>query len=594
MSVRNPAQTIAARRIAAGALVVLGAAAFGISCGREGAGPVAPPAVASLQFARAVDTVVIGDSFRLAVRAADDQNRVIPAPPITWSTADTSIVRITGSVAHGLKLGTATVRATSGRATATFYLVVRNLPVVKIILPFTSRSVMEGDTFRIAPRPIMIDRGGDTVTDRTITYIASNQWIASVTPDGLVQGRSAGIMHGAAAIIVSADTATAQLAVAVTPAPVARISATPSSIYAAPGASIHVRPKAFEAGGLELVGRTFSFTSSDPSVAAWDSANGVIRGVAAGTTTLDITTGGTTAKVPVTVAPTGPGGFSIVIRNYGGANSAVTSAALEAAKRWARIITTPLVPYPVVGTEADSGACGPGTPAIHDTVQNVIVYVRTDSIDGYGKIAGEGGPCIYRNDKPQLAVVGFLTIDRADVPYLQQYGLLNDLLMHEIGHVLGIGTLWWDSNAFPGLASGSGTGDPVFTGLAARTASAALGFTSDSTLGVPLENTGGDGTRDGHWRGSVFGRELMTGTLHTNGNPVSRVTIEALADMGYGVAPSAADDFSVLNANQPFGVSAQRNVPRGGIYQIQDRIVLPRFKVTRGGRLIPVRPGRPQ
>ena len=55
-----------------------------------------------------------------------------------------------------------------------------------------------------------------------------------------------------------------------------------------------------------------------------------------------------------------------------------------------------------------------------------------------------------------------MRFDTADVADLEVDGQLETVILHEMGHVLGIGTVW-------GLrVSGRGTSDPVFTGLAAR------------------------------------------------------------------------------------------------------------------------------
>ena len=62
-------------------------------------------------------------------------------------------------------------------------------------------------------------------------------------------------------------------------------------------------------------------------------------------------------------------------------------------------------------------------------------------------------------------------------------------------------------------------------------------------LAVPVANTGGAGTRDGHWREAVLGNELMTGFLGVGNNPLSRLTVGALEDMGYQVNYAAADAF---------------------------------------------------
>jgi hypothetical protein len=122
---------------------------------------------------------------------------------------------------------------------------------------------------------------------------------------------------------------------------------------------------------------------------------------------------------------------------------------------------------------------------------------------------------------------------------MEKKGTLVDVITHEMGHVLGIGTIWSDL----GRLKGSGTANPVFTGKhAAKEYSELRGR---ATRSVPVENTGGTGTRDGHWRESVFKNELMTGFVSSPGNPLSRMTVASLADLGYVVDLDAADDYEL-------------------------------------------------
>lgn len=120
-----------------------------------------------------------------------------------------------------------------------------------------------------------------------------------------------------------------------------------------------------------------------------------------------------------------------------------------------------------------------------------------------------------------------------------------------MGHVLGIGTLW---NSL-GLLSGAGTTNPVFTGVQAT------GWYNQifalSAAAVPVENTGGPGTRDSHFREATFNNELMTGFLDAGVNPLSLVTVGSLADLGYLVYFGAADLYvkpgGTLEINPPLG-----------------------------------------
>ena len=91
------------------------------------------------------------------------------------------------------------------------------------------------------------------------------------------------------------------------------------------------------------------------------------------------------------------------------------------------------------------------------------------------------------------------------------------------------------------LVTGLGTADPEFVGknaVAAYNKMQILGMdTSTTASGVPVENTGGGGTADAHWRESVFTTELMTGYSNPGvPDPMSTVTVASMADLGYKVS----------------------------------------------------------
>ncbi len=125
---------------------------------------------------------------------------------------------------------------------------------------------------------------------------------------------------------------------------------------------------------------------------------------------------------------------------------------------------------------------------------------------------------------------------------MEANGTLLSVIMHEMGHVLGVGTIW----ANKGLVTGAGTSNPLFTG--AQATAAYNQIFGVNVAGVPVENTGGGGTRDAHWRESILGSELMTGYAENGAMPLSRITIGSLADIGYVVNMNAADAFSSSGA----------------------------------------------
>jgi hypothetical protein len=136
-----------------------------------------------------------------------------------------------------------------------------------------------------------------------------------------------------------------------------------------------------------------------------------------------------------------------------------------------------------------------------------------------------------------------MTFDTADLEEMERRGTLNDVITHEMGHVIGIGTIW----SRKGLLEGAGTTNPTFIGQSAITEYNRLRGTDSDLTPVPVENQGGIGTRDGHWREVIFVNELMSGYINQTGNPISRMTVGSLQDLGYVVDMDAAEPYNLPN-----------------------------------------------
>jgi hypothetical protein len=213
-----------------------------------------------------------------------------------------------------------------------------------------------------------------------------------------------------------------------------------------------------------------------------------------------------------------------------------------AVARWERAIVGNLQPITIPTAFFGPSGCGGFGPWANGTsVDDVLIMINITPIDGPGGVLGQAGPCAVRQGST-LPFAGIVTLDAADVVPLAGTETLTDLIAHEIAHVLGFGTLW----EAMGLLTGAGTADPRFTGPRAVAEYQALGGTAD----VPVEAQGGEGTRDGHWRKSVFGIELMTGFAEPVGiaQPASRVTLAQWQDMGYAVNLQAAEPFVLRTA----------------------------------------------
>jgi hypothetical protein len=205
-----------------------------------------------------------------------------------------------------------------------------------------------------------------------------------------------------------------------------------------------------------------------------------------------------------------------------------------AVARWRTVILGDL---PDVSLNVGSGRCFQGQTAVQETVDDLLLFVSFSSIDGTGDALAVAGPCYVRGTS-SLPIMGTLRLDTSDLTSVEQAGLLDDVILHEIGHALGIGTVWDD------LLTGAGGNDPRFTGAGAVAEYRTLRGSGTPTS-VPVENQGGQGTRDGHWREATFGRELMTGYINRGSNPLSRMTIASLADLGYRIDLGAAASYAL-------------------------------------------------
>jgi Leishmanolysin len=213
-----------------------------------------------------------------------------------------------------------------------------------------------------------------------------------------------------------------------------------------------------------------------------------------------------------------------------------------AAQRWQSIITADV---PDVGGTIDPNVCGVSGQAPLNRVDDLIIYAGIIPFDaGNPDLLGQAGPCYFRKTS-FLTIVGTMAFVDNKMDGLLQANQLTDTVTHEMGHVLGIGTHW---NNVPNIATGlsndqtqCGT-NPEFIGVNAVREYRALGGTGNITI----ENQGGPGTCDGHWKESIFGAELMTGVLN-NGvpNPLSRITLGSMQDLGYSVDLSKANSYSI-------------------------------------------------
>jgi len=223
--------------------------------------------------------------------------------------------------------------------------------------------------------------------------------------------------------------------------------------------------------------------------------------------------------------PTGAAGFQITVTFPDSSLSTTQQLVFQqAAARWSQIIIADLPDVTFEGRLID----------------DLEIAATGPLIDGPGGILGGAGPRALRQAGSRLPYLGEMAFDSADLARMEKDGTLLGVILHEMGHVIGIGSLWQARN----LVRGIGTSNPEYIGAKAVAAySSIFGITAST---IPVENTGGEGTAGGHWRETVFRTELMTGYAERPGvpMPISRITVGALEDLGYTVNYGAADPYT--------------------------------------------------
>jgi hypothetical protein len=167
------------------------------------------------------------------------------------------------------------------------------------------------------------------------------------------------------------------------------------------------------------------------------------------------------------------------------------------------------------------------------TIDDLYISAEVKAIDGPGGVLGQAGPTAIWSET-QLPAAGIMEFDVADVSTFYDLGLWDDIVTHEMIHVLGFGSLW-NYGRHAVLVDGE-----QYTGANALEAYNRV-FGSDAAF-IPVETDGGSGTAGAHWDEAELKNELMTGYINNDNdatthddNYLSEFSVMALADLGYVV-----------------------------------------------------------
>ncbi|WP_419163379.1 leishmanolysin-related zinc metalloendopeptidase [Candidatus Palauibacter sp.] len=261
----------------------------------------------------------------------------------------------------------------------------------------------------------------------------------------------------------------------------------------------------------------------------------------------------------------------------------------DAVNFWSAILADTELPDVPLGQDMSPGCWNIHSDQRIGTVDDIVMVASVKEIDGEDGTLARAGPCGIR-DGSQLPFLGALEFDAADLARLEAEGNLKDVeevILHEIGHVLGIGTVWARQGLLRNPSLHDPDADTHFTGpLAIEAFDARGGASYDDGEKVPVENASGPGAADSHWRESVMGHELLTPYQEAGERDLlSLITVQSLADLGYSVRVGLAEIYRVPGSTGGARATPSRRIPYG-----DDVLRGPITVVDRHGRVVRVIP----
>ena len=572
VTVSGAAVTI--RAIAAGVATVTVAASDADGAGAEQSFQITvpnrePEAVGTLPprtlAAGETELVVVSPYFRdpdddALTYTAASSNAAVAAVAVSGDS-----VAVT-ALAKGLATVTVTARDGQGLiAEQRFEVTVPNrAPAAGDAIP--AQALFRGETATVDASAHFRDPDGDPLS---YSATSSRHEIAAVTVSGATLTIEA-VATGVATVTVTAsdpDGARAEQRFEVTVpnrAPEAGDAIPAQTLFEGETASVDASTHFRDPDGDPLA-YTATSSSSEVATVAVSDAMLTIRAVAAGVATVTVTAtdpekAAVATSFDVTVVrPADP--FQIELVFATPMTAAQEAAFRRAAERWMAI----LAPTDLRDARMNRTlGCGsdPLFQRYVETIDDLMIVVAVVEIDGPSGILGRAGPCWLRTAS-SLPLYGRIMMDAADLGRLGTRDL-EEVILHEMGHVLGIGLVWQRLDLLRNPASATSAPDTHFTGPLAIAAFDEAGGTGYDGAKVPVENEGGPGSRNSHWREAVLALELMTPFQHLGeAEPLSAVTIQSLADLGYEVDPTPAEPYRLPSPDLARALEEAPRIPYG-------------------------------
>ena len=272
--------------------------------------PPPPPVVDRVTVSPSSPSIEKGETQQFTASAYDSDNEIISGKTFNWSSSNILVATVSASgLATGVGAGSTTIKASVDGKSGTTTLTVTEPPppppvVDRVTVSPSSPSIEKGETQQFTASAY--DSDNEIISGKTFNWSSSNALVATISASGLARGVSGGSTTITASVDGKSGTTTLTVTEPPPPPPVVdRVTVSPSSPSIEKGETQQFTASAYDSDNEIISGKTFDWSSSNPS-AATISASGLATGVGAGSTTITASVDGKSGTATLTVTEPPP------------------------------------------------------------------------------------------------------------------------------------------------------------------------------------------------------------------------------------------------------------------------------------------------
>jgi hypothetical protein len=229
----------------------------------------------------------------------------------TWSSSNTSIVRLTDPVAakgsfSAVAVGTATITAASGSLSSSTTVTVTPATLTALAITPANPSIARGTSRQFTATGTYSDNSTQNLTG-SVAWSSSNTGVATISNASGTKGLAASVATGSTVITAAIGAVSATTSLTVTPATLTSLAVTPANPSIARGTTRQFTATGtYSDGSTQNLTDTVTWSSSSTGAATISNAvgsKGLATSVAAGSTVITAASGGVSATTSLTVTP---------------------------------------------------------------------------------------------------------------------------------------------------------------------------------------------------------------------------------------------------------------------------------------------------